>query len=262
MVKSVYWKVEINEDFNLKMLIPINKLVEMYMQSIQNNMELKIKILIDDVGLYLLLKSWKKVESRVIYYQEIIEAIFEIINNNCYKKNIDFVRTSDFQLNQEYTIEVYNILSKLDININNITDIKKENINKNIQGISIILDLISNIYLKCEYRLISENYKYLYNILNDYIKPLEYDIEEYLYYKDLDIKSNLFDDINLKEDDNKIMEIYKLILIPYNNKLKINNKIIYKLDIINNNLNQIINKIKNNIKVLNFNEIRKITFTI
>ena len=58
------------------------------------------------------------------------------------------------------------------------------------------------------------------------------------------------------------MEIYKSIIIPYNNKLKIDNKLIYKLDIIKNNLNQIINKIKNNIKVQNFNEIREITFKV
>jgi hypothetical protein len=254
MVKSIYWKVEIIDDFNINMLIPLNKLVEM-----QKNMNLKIKILIDDVELYLLLKSWKKVESRVIYYQEIIISILEIIN--CDLKNIEFIRTSDFQLKLEYTLEVYIILSKLAININNLINNKEEKLNKNIQGISIIMDLISNIYIKSEYRLVSENNKYLYNILNDYIKPLEYDIEEYLYYKDLDIKYNLFEDLDIKHENNKIMEIYKLILMPYNNKLKIdNNNLIYNINIIKNNLEQIKNKIKNNIKVQNFNEIREITF--
>ena len=43
------------------------------------------------------------------------------------------------------------------------------------------------------------------------------------------------------------MEIYKSIIIPYNNKLKIDNKLIYKLDIIKNNLNQIINTPKSTI---------------
>jgi len=97
---SAYWGTAPTGKVHIGYLIPILKISDFLKAGF------KFKILIADLHAHLddQKTPWSLLDSRAIYYQEIIMALFDALNID-YSKLI-FVRGKDFQTNSEYVVDV------------------------------------------------------------------------------------------------------------------------------------------------------------
>jgi tyrosyl-tRNA synthetase len=106
---SIYWGSAPTGSPSIGYLVPLYKIADFLKAGC------KVTILFADLHAYLdsMKSDWDVLEHRTAYYEFLIKTLFEAIDVPT--QNLSFVKGTDFQLSEKYTLDVYKLAAKTSV---------------------------------------------------------------------------------------------------------------------------------------------------
>jgi tyrosyl-tRNA synthetase len=234
---KVYWGTSPTGKPHIGYFLPLIKIAQLV------KAECEVTILFADLHAYLdaMKTSWELLDLRTQYYEILIKQILIELGVNLEK--IKFIKGSDYQLNKEYTIDVYKFMSKISVDSaqKGGAEVVKQSTNPALSGLAYpLLQVLDEVYLNVDAELGGQDQRKIFMLSRDHIHKLGYAPVIHLMNpmissisaKNVDIGTNEAEinkdkNINPEQIDKYIEQITKLKEknLSWDNFIKISNKI-------------------------------------
>lgn len=168
---KVYWGTSPTGIPHIGYFLPLIKIAQLVKAGCE------VIILFADLHAYLdaMKTSWELLELRTQYYELLIKKILEELDVNLEK--IKFIKGSDYQLDKEYTIDVYKFMSKITIDSaqKGGAEVVKQSENPALSGLAYpLLQVLDEVYLNVDAELGGQDQRKIFMLSRDHIHKLGY----------------------------------------------------------------------------------------
>lgn len=168
---KVYWGTSPTGIPHIGYLLPLIKIAQL----VKANCE--VTILLADLHAYLdaMKTTWELLGFRTQYYELVIKSVLVELGVDLEK--IKFVKGSDYQLNKEYTIDVYKFMSKITIDSaqKGGAEVVKQTDNPTLSGLVYpLLQVLDEVYLDADAELGGQDQRKIFMLSRDHIHKIGY----------------------------------------------------------------------------------------
>jgi tyrosyl-tRNA synthetase len=230
---KVYWGTSPTGIPHIGYFLPLIKIAQLVKAGCE------VTILFADLHAYLdaMKTSWDLLGFRTQYYELVIKSILTELDVDLNK--IKFVKGSDYQLNKEYTIDVYKFMSKITVDSaqKGGAEVVKQTDNPALSGLVYpLLQVLDEVYLEADAELGGQDQRKIFMMSRDHIHKIGYTPAIHLMNPMIpSITSNISNETSNEQESNILPEqiekyieqINKLKAknLSWDNFLKISNKI-------------------------------------
>lgn len=168
---KVYWGTSPTGIPHIGYLLPLIKIAQLV------KAKCEVTILFADLHAYLdaMKTTWDLLEFRTQYYELVIKSV--LIELGVDLEKIKFVKGSDYQLNKEYTIDVYKFMSKITIDSaqKGGAEVVKQTDNPTLSGLVYpLLQVLDEVYLNADAELGGQDQRKIFMLSRDHIHKIGY----------------------------------------------------------------------------------------
>lgn len=199
---KVYWGTSPTGKPHIGYFIPLIKIAQLVKAGCE------VTILFADLHAYLdaMKTTWDKLNLRTEYYEILIKQILIELGVNLEK--IKFIKGSDYQLNKDYTIDVYKFMSKITIDAaqKGGAEVVKQSTNPTLSGLVYpLLQVLDEVYLNTDAELGGLDQRKIFMLSRDHIQKIGYKPIIHLMNPMIpSITSKTIGNENILGDENKI----------------------------------------------------------
>jgi len=168
---KVYWGTSPTGKPHIGYFLPLIKIAQLVKAGCE------VTVLFADLHAYLdaMKTSWELLDLRTQYYEIVIKEILLELGVNLEK--IKFIKGSNYQLNKEYTIDVYKFMSKISIDSaqKGGAEVVKQSINPALSGLAYpLLQVLDEVYLDADAELGGLDQRKIFMLSRDHIHKIGY----------------------------------------------------------------------------------------
>jgi tyrosyl-tRNA synthetase len=168
---KIYWGTSPTGKPHIGYFLPLIKIAQLVKAGCE------VTILFADLHAYLdaMKTSWELLELRTQYYERLIKQI--LIELDVDLNKIKFIKGSDYQLNKEYTIDVYKFMSKISVDSaqKGGAEVVKQSSNPTLSGLAYpLLQVLDEVYLDVDAELGGQDQRKIFMLSRDHIHKLGY----------------------------------------------------------------------------------------
>jgi len=168
---KIYWGTSPTGKPHIGYFLPLIKIAQLV------KADCEITILFADLHAYLdaMKTTWELLDLRTQYYEYLIKQMLLTLNVDLSK--IKFVKGTDYQLNKDYTIDVYKFMSKITVDgaLKGGAEVVKQSDNPALSGLAYpILQVLDEIYLNCDAELGGIDQRKIFMMSRDHIHKIGY----------------------------------------------------------------------------------------
>jgi tyrosyl-tRNA synthetase len=168
---KVYWGTSPTGKPHIGYFLPLIKIAQLVRAGCE------VSILFADLHAYLdaMKTSWELLDLRTKYYEMLIKQILMELDVDLTK--IIFVKGSDYQLNKDYTIDVYKFMSKISVDSaqKGGAEVVKQSTNPALSGLAYpLLQVLDEVYLNADAELGGQDQRKIFMLSRDHIHKIGY----------------------------------------------------------------------------------------
>ena len=168
---KVYWGTSPTGRPHIGYFIPLLKIAQLV------KADCEVTILLADLHAYLdaMKTTWELLDLRTHFYEELIKQMLLRLEVDLSK--VKFIRGSDYQLNKEYTIDMYKFMSKITVDSaqKGGAEVVKQSDNPSLSGLAYpILQVLDEVYLNCDAELGGVDQRKIFMMSRDHIHKIGY----------------------------------------------------------------------------------------
>ena len=168
---KVYWGTSPTGRPHIGYFIPLLKIAQLV------KADCEVTILLADLHAYLdaMKTTWELLDLRTQFYEELIKQMLLRLEVDLSK--VKFIRGSDYQLNKEYTIDMYKFMSKITVDSaqKGGAEVVKQSDNPSLSGLAYpILQVLDEVYLNCDAELGGVDQRKIFMMSRDHIHKVGY----------------------------------------------------------------------------------------
>ena len=168
---KVYWGTSPTGKPHIGYFLPLVKIAQLVKAGCE------VTILFADLHAYLdaMKTTWELLEFRTQYYEILLKQI--LIELEVDLDKIKFVKGSDYQLNKDYTIDVYKFMSKISVDSaqKGGAEVVKQSTNPALSGLAYpLLQVLDEVYLNADAELGGQDQRKIFMLSRDHIHKLGY----------------------------------------------------------------------------------------
>jgi tyrosyl-tRNA synthetase len=134
-----------------------------------------VKVLLADLHGALDNTPWSVLEKRYDFYSIVIGGMIEVIGGD--KKNIEFVKGSDFQTSKEYVLDLYKLSSETTVRnaLKSASDVVKHGDNPKVSGIIYpLMQSLDEVYLDADVQLGAQDQRKIFVLAGEFLPKIGY----------------------------------------------------------------------------------------
>ena len=168
---KIYWGTSPTGKPHIGYFVPLIKIAQLIKAGC------KVTILFADLHAYLdaMKTSWELLELRTKYYEKLLKEI--LIELNVDLNMIKFIKGSDYQLDKNYTIDVYKFMSKITVDAAHKggAEVVKQSTNPVLSGLAYpLLQVLDEVYLEADAELGGQDQRKIFMLSRDHIHKIGY----------------------------------------------------------------------------------------
>lgn len=168
---KVYWGTSPTGKPHIGYFLPLIKIAQLVKAGCE------VTILFADLHAYLdaMKTSWELLDLRTKYYEMLIKQILIELDVDLTK--IKFVKGSDYQLDKDYTIDVYKFMSKISVDSaqKGGAEVVKQSTNPALSGLAYpLLQVLDEVYLSADAELGGQDQRKIFMLSRDHIHKIGY----------------------------------------------------------------------------------------
>ena len=168
---KVYWGTSPTGKPHIGYFLPLIKIAQLVKAGCE------VTILFADLHAYLdaMKTSWELLDLRTKYYEILIKQI--LIELGVDLDKIKFIKGSDYQLNKEYTIDVYKFMSKISVDSaqKGGAEVVKQSVNPALSGLAYpLLQVLDEVYLDADAELGGQDQRKIFMLSRVHIHKIGY----------------------------------------------------------------------------------------